>query len=151
MTANDARVVANHFIRLSKETNDLLTPMQILKLVYLAHGWMLGLYGRPLISQNVMAWKYGPVIVDVYHSLKSFRATDVDREIVSPVNGTLGELEADLVTKIYNAYKDWNGIELSNLTHRPDSPWSVTVDKSGLDSVISNDLIQDYFKKLANQ
>src|SRR5437870_2146380 len=42
---HDSRTVANHFLRLAREKGDFLTPMQVLKLVYIAHGWMLGLYG----------------------------------------------------------------------------------------------------------
>ena len=36
--------------------------MQVLKLVYYCHAWMLGLYGRPLIRQPIEAWRYGPVV-----------------------------------------------------------------------------------------
>ncbi len=31
--------------------------MQLIKLVYLCHGWTMGLYSRPLI-ENVEAWQY---------------------------------------------------------------------------------------------
>ena len=36
--------------------------MHAIKLVYLCHGWMLGIYGRSLIGEPVEAWRYGPVV-----------------------------------------------------------------------------------------
>ncbi len=151
MSRHDARAVANALINLSKKAGNLLTPMQILKLVYLCHGWMLGLYSKPLITQPVKAWRYGPVIEDVYHSLKVYRADEVDKSIVlGDVACDFDQREQRLIDEVYKAYSDWSGIELSNLTHQPGSPWSVTVDAHGLDAVISNDLIEDYYKRLAN-
>ena len=66
---HDSNKIANEFLRLAKESGQSLTPMQLLKLVFIAHGWMLGLYGEPLISDDVQAWKYGPVIPDLYQTL----------------------------------------------------------------------------------
>ena len=44
---HDARNVANEFIRRASESGDQFTHLQVQKLVYYAHAWMLGLYGRP--------------------------------------------------------------------------------------------------------
>ena len=49
---HDARAVANSLIEKSQEEGNLLTPLQIIKLVYFCHGWMLALYKRPLIKQS---------------------------------------------------------------------------------------------------
>lgn len=40
---------------------------------------MLGLYGVPLIRDDVQAWKYGPVIPQVYHAgaVKDYRGRPV--------------------------------------------------------------------------
>ena len=43
------------------------TPMHVLKLVYLCHGWCLGFTGEALINEPVEAWTYGPVVPTVYH------------------------------------------------------------------------------------
>ena len=56
--------IAVEFLELAKNQTHYkeITTMQLLKLVYIAHGWMLGLYDKPLISDEVEAWQYGPVI-----------------------------------------------------------------------------------------
>ena len=66
-----ARAVANEFIHLAKADGRSLTPLQLIKLTYIAHGWMLTLYGRPLIVDEVEAWKYGPVIPDLYQATRA--------------------------------------------------------------------------------
>ena len=61
--ATSARAVANEFIRLAKADCKSFTPSQLMKLAYIAHGWMLALYQRPLITDRIEAWKYGPVFL----------------------------------------------------------------------------------------
>ena len=65
----NALEIADEFIRRSGNTK---TNMQIQKMVYIAHGYMLGAYGRPLISENVEAWKWGPVIPSLYRRFKKY-------------------------------------------------------------------------------
>src|ERR1700736_6544090 len=68
----DARAVANYFLQRANAEGIPITPMAIQKLVYFAHGWMLAVYGRPLINQRIEAWEYGPVIRDLYQQFKRF-------------------------------------------------------------------------------
>src|SRR6516164_9635188 len=83
----DARAVANYLLSKADVDQKKLDPLQLQKLVYIAHGWHLGLLNRPLFAQRVEAWPYGPVIEDVYHAFKRFgqngingRAVYFDRE-----------------------------------------------------------------------
>ena len=65
-----ALVVADQLLWLRQDIET--TVMHVLKLVYLAHGWMLGLHKRPLIKEQVEAWLYGPVILVLYQKYKYF-------------------------------------------------------------------------------
>ena len=52
--------ISNYFIQKLHETGSPVTAMKLIKLVYIAHGWHLALEnGKSLISEAVMAWKYG--------------------------------------------------------------------------------------------
>ena len=52
--------------------------MKLIKLVYIAHGWHLALEnGKSLISEAVMAWKYGHVINSLYQKLKRYGSQDI--------------------------------------------------------------------------
>ncbi|NYZ24121.1 SocA family protein [Azospirillum sp. ROY-1-1-2] len=150
MPLHDARDVANQIIRRAAMHRRTLTPMQVLKLVYMSQGWMLGLYGRPLFSQSVEAWQYGPVIPDVYHALKGYGSSPVLATINCPQEH-YDPQEIDIINQVVDIYKDWNGIELSNWTHQPGSPWHTTWHINGRNSTIPIDTIQAYFNRLAHE
>ena len=58
-------LVAEQILWLRREIDT--TPMHVIKLVYLAHGWMLGFTSRALINEAVEAWTYGPVVPSTYY------------------------------------------------------------------------------------
>jgi len=45
--------VANYFIKKSLQEKRPITPMKLQKLIYFAHGWNLGLAGKPLINELI--------------------------------------------------------------------------------------------------
>ena len=72
-TMNSAKAIANYFLDKSID----LTPMKIIKLVYIAHGWHLAITDKPLIEDYVQAWEFGPVIPDLYHEFKKYGNTPI--------------------------------------------------------------------------
>lgn len=128
-----------------------LTPMQLIKLVYLCHGWMLGLYARPLLVDSVEAWRYGPVVAGLYHAVREFRGNPVSTdEPLSVDNGNFDKQEQSVMNQVFDIYSKYTGIQLSSMTHAPGTPWT-KVSKPGVITVIPNDLIQDHFAQLAQQ
>ena len=49
-----------------------LTPLQVIKLAYIAHGFTLALLGRSLVPEPIEAWRYGPVIPSIYTAEYNF-------------------------------------------------------------------------------
>lgn len=148
---HDSRTIANRFLALAREGGDSLTPMQVLKLVYIAHGWMLGLYGRPLIKDDVQAWQYGPVISPLYNAVRQYGGGAVTGPIRAPVSDTLSDQEEDLVKQVYDEYGSFTGPALSRLTHASGTPWALTYVPGEFGTRISTDLIEDHYRHLANQ
>ena len=50
--------VANEFLALASSEKKTLTPMQLLKLVYITHGWHMAVNTDPLFEEPVEAWKH---------------------------------------------------------------------------------------------
>ena len=150
---HDSRTIANVFIGRGIEHGNPKTPMQVLKLVYFAHGWMLGTFGVPLCRQPFEAWRHGPVSPDIYHSIKSFGKSPVTTVIggfeVTPQ--VFGNDDQRIFEHVTNNYDKYSGLELSHFTHWPDSPWFETCIDRGLGAVIPNDWIEEYFAKLRNR
>lgn len=143
--------VANELIRLAKASGRSLTPLQIIKLAYIAHGWMLGIYQKPLISDRIEAWKYGPVIADLYHAMKRYGAGFVTDELSGGDPSELDGQQKQLVHEIFNAYGKMTGVQLSALTHQPGTPWFQTWSGPGKNAAISNDLIAEHYRLLARE
>jgi uncharacterized phage-associated protein len=142
-------VVANRLLEKARAAGDTLTPMQLIKLVFLCHGWMLGLYGRPLVRESVQAWKYGPVIPELYREVRKFRSNAIVPPLGSQSAVSLHPLEDDLIDQVYRLYGRYDGITLSNITHESGSPWDRTWHRDRWNPVISNDLIENYYAGLA--
>ena len=73
--AKSAELVADFLLANSDRK---LTPMEVNKLVYISHGWMLALHDESLISEKIEAWKHGPVIPSLYHKFKMYGAEPID-------------------------------------------------------------------------
>lgn len=131
-----------------------VTPLQLQKLIYFAHGWHLALGNRPLISSEIMVWKYGPVIQSIYHEFKKF-GKDPITEKSSPgtqfftpsyEKGVDDPWSAGLIDRVVEIYGKADGITLSKITHASDGPWSK--EKNNGKTIISNDVIKEYFSSL---
>lgn len=150
----DSRVVANRFLELASEAGRALTPMQVLKLVYIAHGWNLGLRGHPLIDQPVEAWQYGPVIRDLYNSMKGFGGGTVRGPLQAGWGASAEGLtppEDDLIKQVFNLYGHMSGPALSRITHANNTPWQQTYRPGVHGSAISTDLITDHYQRLSRE
>ena len=151
---SDARVVANRFLELAAAEGRSLTPMQVLKLVYIAHGWTLALHGRPLIEQDVEAWQYGPVIPELYNAMRQFKGGAVQGPLSIGWGSRADELdrvEESLVDQVYRLYGGLNGIALSRITHADNTPWARTYTPGRFGTVIPTDVIADHYQQLARE
>jgi uncharacterized phage-associated protein len=122
----------------------MLRKMQILKLVYIAHGWHLAITGEPLIDDDVRAWKYGPVIKEIYHQYKHYGNGRIQEQGIE-----LSDLEESiLIEQIFNHYSNFSGIQLSAMTHKDGSPWDETFSSFNNDRIIPNQLILTHYRGL---
>ena len=144
----DSRAVANYMLARAVQDERRLTVMHLLKLVYLAHGWRLGLTGRPLIRDQVEAWMLGPVVPRVY---EEFRPGTL--EVRCPLRSLSDVLywadftdsECETMDMVYDMYSPLSAYQLSDLTHEPDTPWD-QVKVRGEFPPIPNEVIRDYYR-----
>jgi uncharacterized phage-associated protein len=104
-----ALTVAHRILELADEAGATITPMQLLKLVYISHGWMLGLYGKPLIDDEIQAWKYGPVIPKLYNAVRQFRDAPVVGRLSSSADQFLTKDQEAVVSETFEGYGHLNG------------------------------------------
>lgn len=145
----DARAVANFLIQKSFDDKKLFTPLQVIKIVYYGQGWSLAVSKRKLFFQDIEAWKFGPVVPDVYHRLKQY----VDQAVTETIPGHQPQFDGNdekLIGDIYNLYGVFGGLKLLRMTHAPDTPWFRVwnnPDRVSDREVIPIDLIREHFAK----
>lgn len=165
-----AKAIANYFIRISKTTRDQITPLKVQKLVYFSHGWHLALHpdGLPLVDDEfIEAWQFGPVFPSLYFEFKhcgkkpikeyaqDFNLIDIGTknkrvEMVTPQIRNTDTIVPELLDRVWEVYKGYSAVQLSSLTHAPDTPWAITrKENPGVRNVdIPNELIREYYKNL---
>lgn len=152
--------VANRLILTALAEKRPITPLQIQKHVYLAHGWHLGILRRPLIDEHVEAWKFGPVIPSLWGELRQFGDSPITDTIsdVSVRDGRLlierpdvqqGTPAFDLINAVWERHKNLTASQLVALTHAPGTPWHQVASMHGFKLPprvrIPNELIEDYY------
>ena len=144
----DSRQIANWFIRRSQKDGNQISIMRLLKLVYMAHGWTLALFDRPLIMDRIEAWEYGPVIPVVYFA---FRPQQKNKyTIFSELKIYERELDEKIETlleEVYDLYKGISTIGLSNLTHIKGGPWEIVHSRGKRYNEIPDELIKKHYKE----
>jgi len=143
----DSIQVAHQILWIAYQQGKVFTSMQLLKLVYISHGWMLAIHGQSLFRASVEAWKYGPVEPLVYKKFKKFGRNHIDGSFKN-FSHCFDKDELDIMEQVVAIYGDYTGIQLSSLTHQPDSPWATTVEILGENSAISSDLIKQHYRGL---
>lgn len=162
---HSAKAIANEYLDLAKVENRFLTTMEVIKLVYIDHGWNLAFTGNSMIRENVEAWRHGPVIRDLWDEFKVFgsgpilqyadgRPAYAKLLLTKPWENASYAIREDIVgtekvilESVWNAYKEYSAFQLSALTHQPRTPWSISY-VDGQNVVIDNDLIKDHYNLL---
>lgn len=144
--------------------NGQLTPLQVIKLTYIAHGYTLALLsGRPLIRDRIEAWKYGPVIPVLYDALKEYGGNPVPQlyycgtmlddteHLENRITFFEKRIEPDLcrlIDKVLEMYGSISGPDLINLTHEFDTPWAQYYQEGVYGIEIPNMAIQKHYEDI---
>ena len=135
--------VAWSLLRHAKKQGKSFCMMRLQLHVYICHGLSLAYLARPLILDDVFAWKFGPIVPSIYFRFKEQGAAtianhrdvllDTDSEaIIQDVVLNLGHLAVS---------------QLLELAQRPGSPWHQVWDGKHK-QVIPDPIIQTYYQKV---
>lgn len=158
---DSALSVANYFVDKSLNGPKDLSQLKLMKLVYIAHGYMLAMIDRSVFNPKfdyVEAWKYGPVVPSVYHSFKRFRNDPITEKTIvvksdDNINFTFEEpvLQDEDAKKIcdyvWERYYGYSAVELVTLLHGSGTPWG-TVYVDGMNNIIPDALTKAYYRRL---
>ena len=126
---NALNIVNNVLFRAFDENIDV-TPMKIQKLVYFIYRDYLKNTGKKLFLEEFEAWKYGPVVPNIYYAFKHLGANSIRSYIKEPDGktvliadeGNAPELKS-VIDTVWSNCKSYSGIYLSSLTHMEGGAW----------------------------
>lgn len=139
--------VAKKILETCREAGKSLTPLQIIKLTYIAHGWTLALLDRPLVDERAEAWQYGPVLPKLYQAVKEYRSLTIG-DVPGATNETIDQDASNIIDQVCELYGDMTGLQLSSLTHQKGTPWEQTWKPRERSSIIPDSLIKSHYLEL---
>jgi len=160
--------VANEYIALA--ANDRIhdvNPAKLHALVYLAHGWHLGITGKPLLEGRVMAWRDGVLVHELRESgcwgtkrveaPLSLVTMDDARGMMAERTPRMPPKHADLKTveAVWRLYGRLPSFDLVRVTKEVASPWDlIWNDEERPDDEpkpIPNATMKIFFRELSNK
>lgn len=155
--AYPASVIAYAFVEKGIEEGQFVTQMKLQKMVYFAHGYHLAKYGEPLITEKFEAWKFGPVVEDIYQTYKLYGSDPIMDTFFLPKPPRayrykpLSETAVDAVEYTWKVTKNLSGAQLSQWSHLDGSPWAKIYDAANPSAAIPEESIREYFQNLLAQ
>lgn len=140
--------VANNILKRGIDEGIDITPMKLQKLLYLVYKSYLKSTGDPLFPERIEAWRYGPVVKDVYDRFKAFGSNAIrgyGRDVTGSVfivNEDSSEDFRNAIGGTWNKYKKADGISLAMMTHREGTAWRKTVEE-GRRYIYDEDIMQE--------
>ena len=113
----------------SSEVRRTFTPLKVLKLAYIAHGWRLALTAKdegesiPLVEDKVKAWQYGPVMINLYEKIQMDYVGRVPVEIFDDIDDTLSDDEREVIDFVVDTYDSKSAYQLVGVVHKKGTPW----------------------------
>jgi len=149
--AHPVLYVADAILKIAKAKSVKLTPLQLMKLVYISHGWLWAIKDKDLFPERIEAWKYGPVVPDLYHATKQYGRDPIPFENIGDQSPSIDDDTNKFLQDVFEQYGNLSGIALSDLTHRSGTPWD-QVYRDGVKGLeIDDNLIKNHYVRLLNE
>lgn len=140
--------VANNILKRGIDEDIDITPMKLQKLLYLVYKAYLQCTGDPLFSERIEAWRYGPVVRDVYNRFKPYGSNAIrgyGKDATGGifiVNEGSSEKFRKAINETWDIYKKMDGISLAMMTHKEGTAWRKTV-QEGRRYIRDEDIAQE--------
>ena len=126
------------------EQGEIISNLKLQKMLYYLQGFFIAVFDKKLFKEPIVAWQYGPVVVDAYHHFKTFENGAIllkggEKKI------KLSEKEYALFKAVMEEYGQFSAIKLMNMTHE-EPPWKQTYSEKSPGKEITYERLKKYFK-----
>lgn len=147
--------VACAVVNYSQNMGYPVSNLKLQKVLYFIDGFYMQKNNTPFFKENIEAWPYGPVVVEVYNMFQNYGSNFIpktssyfefdnhklyDKEYSDNI---FKKDDYEFITKIVERLKCYSAFQLVDITHRQ-TPWKEAI-KKGNRTIISKVSIQNYF------
>lgn len=111
--------IVHYIITYSCEMNMRITNLRLQKLLYFIQQEYLKDYGKPLFFDDICAWKYGPVVPNVYYIYSGYGRLPILNKYESNLPNEIKKY----IEKIVDKLKSKDSWDLVNDTHKVNGAW----------------------------
>ena len=120
---------------------DTISNLKLQKLLYYMQGYHLAFFDKPLFSDDIVAWCYGPVVPIVYSEYKKYENGAIDIPINCDKITSLPKEQEILFCNVYREYNQFSAVALMEMTHN-EAPWKTTP----INKIITKSKLSSFFK-----
>ncbi|GGJ11611.1 Panacea domain-containing protein [Paenibacillus hunanensis] len=137
-----------------------VSHLKLQKLLYYCYAEYMVKTGNKLFTDNIVAFKYGPVVEDVFYKYKHNGSSAIDYtedgefyihgaiqaatpSFIRMISAEDGIEAARCVADVLKKYIEYSAEELVNRTHLPGGPWDL-VYKPGRNCEITDEIIKNF-------
>lgn len=125
--------------------HQFMTNLRLQKVLYFIQAQFICNVGYPCFKDELIAWKFGPVVPDVYYYFSSFSASIIKPYSTDAIESkiAINYKDQEQINIIIEKLDEYPSYELVNITHAQ-TPWRKAA--CTINRVISTVDIYNYFK-----
>lgn len=120
---NDAERIADYIIAKCVSDKEYISNYQLQKILYLVQIAFYQKLDRPAFSDEIQAWNWGPVILDVYYKWCGFGGVEIG---IAPTIKLPPKEERDVIDPVVEKARKMDPWGLREMVCREGGPWEKT-------------------------
>lgn len=121
--ALSAMDIADYIVNKCIDDGKPISNLQLQKILYFCQRAYGQQTHKPLFDDDFEAWKYGPVIPDIYKTFSLYGGRKINHK--TPRNPNIPKDVTDIINSIIEEKRDKYPWDLVEITHTKGSPWDV--------------------------
>jgi uncharacterized phage-associated protein len=118
-----------------------ITNLKLQKILYFAQAAHVALYDKKIFKDKVVAWKFGPIVEQVYYEYKIHK----NNPLPTPTDVlNISDEDREFLDGIWGLFEKYSASELVSITHSH-APWKDAYEK-GQNTEIPVEQLRNYYR-----
>ena len=144
-----ALTLAKYILTRAKAQGRHVTNLKPQKILYYVQGYYLAKFDHPLFPDEIQAWKFGPVVPNVYYEFSIFGPDNLTISHEERIDNCEQD-EIQLIDSVIEDKMRYSPSELVKATHS-EAPWRKATNNGNItrpNTVIDTNDMKEYFKEV---